>query len=671
MTDASSFDPSALLASLKVWNEAYRNGTPLVTDAVYDQSEAVLTELVRVHVDAPGHDGTLRPWMTEFLAFIKTVGAPVPANTPWTKARHTMPMGSLNKAKGMDPFSSWLTGCGAEVGRKTLFVSDKLDGISIGMYYVDGKLVQAITRGDGEEGEDITRNVVKMQGVVTRIPGFWGFIRGEITLLHTDWKAHFPEMDNPRNGAAGVAKRASGVGSEHLSVLQYRVILDAHRSTITPDLSTKYAEFTFLTKQGAYVPYHWTKTSLKGIETLYQRYIDVDRAARNYDLDGLVVEFDCAADRDALGTRNHRPRGAIAVKFPDETAETTLRDIRWQVGNSGRITPVALFDTVNLAGANISQASLHNLATIEKLLAPHSVNSLYVGDGIVVSRRNDVIPYVEKVTASGLGSGQATHALVAPTHCPECANPLRMAGEFLVCPNTLGCPAQRKGAIKVWLNKIGAKHWGNAVIDALFDAGLIGDASDLYTLTEDTIAETEMGGRKIGGNAKHMLDDLHSRTELPLHVFVGSLNIPLCSRSTIRTLVENGYTSLDSLFAGTVDDFSAVPGVGPTRAAALVAGLQSQGNLIGDLIGNGVSIEAPKTGIFSGKSFCLSGFRDADLVTAIENQGGSVKSNVGKTLHALIAKDPSATTGKPAKARKYGVQVLAPADVWAQLGGRP
>lgn len=668
MTDSQTRPGAELLATLVKWNEAYRNGQPLVTDAVYDATEDALHARIAEHVNAEGYDGNLLPWMTEFLNYTKSVGAAVPVNTPWVKFKHTMPMGSLNKAQDMTQFESWLADCGSQIGRQTLFWSDKLDGISIGLYYEDGQLVRAITRGDGETGEDITRNVLKMKGVVPHIQGFWGFIRGEIVMLHTDWKAHFPEMTNPRNGAAGVAKREDGVGSEHLAVLQYTVIVDTFRDKSGAVLPTKEAEFDFLVEEGAFVPEYGTKTSLKGVATLYDEYISAKRDQRNYDLDGLVWEFNEYTHRDALGTRNHRPHGAVALKFPHDEKPTFLRDILWSVGNSGRVTPIAQFDTVNLSGANVKQASLHNLANIDKLARAAGQSALFRDEQIVVSRRNDVIPYVERVIDDGR---ILAHAFESPVLCPACDEKLSMDGEFLVCTNVLGCPAHRKGAIKVWLSKTGVKHWGDSVVDALFQAGHVKDVSELYTVTESTISDTDMDGRKIGGNAKYMLEDLHAKKDLPLHVFVGSLNIPLCSRSTIRTLVENGFDTLDKLLQATEDELAAIPKIGTTRAASLVSGLQARGHLIGDILANGVTIQPPATGIFKGMSFCLTGFRDADLVQAIEGQGGSVKSSVGKTLTALIAKDPKSTTGKAAQAIKHGVPVKSPDDVWAQLGGRP
>lgn len=670
MTDSQTRSGAELLATLVKWNEAYRNGQPLVTDAVYDAAEDALHARIAEHVDADGYDGNLLPWMTEFLNYTKSVGAAVPANTPWVKFKHTMPMGSLNKAQDMAQFESWLADCGSQVGRQTLFWSDKLDGISIGMYYEDGQLVRAITRGDGETGEDITRNVLKMKGVVPHIQGFWGFIRGEIVMLHTDWKAHFPEMTNPRNGAAGVAKREDGVGSEHLSVLQYTVIVDTFRDKSGAVLPTKEAEFDFLVEEGAFVPEHGTKTSLKGVATLYDEYISTKRDQRNYDLDGLVWEFNEYTHRDALGTRNHRPHGAVALKFPHDEKPTFLRDILWSVGNSGRVTPVAQFDEVELAGAKVKQASLHNLDKLLELTGGRweTSDGLAPGAQIRVSRRNDVIPYCEEV----LSFGDPTQGVfLAPRRCPECGEKLHRPASLLNCTNVLGCPAHRRGAIKVWLNKTGVKHWGDSVVDALFQAGHVKDVSELYTVSESTIADTDMDGRKIGGNAKYMLEDLHAKKDLPLHVFVGSLNIPLCSRSTIRTLVENGFDTLDKLLQATETELAAIPKIGTTRAASLVSGLQARGHLIGDILANGVTIQPPATGIFKGMSFCLTGFRDADLVQAIEGQGGSVKSSVGKTLTALIAKDPKSTTGKAAQAIKHGVPVKSPDDVWAQLGGRP
>lgn len=375
------------LDNLREWREAYYNGTPLVVDAVYDAEEDTIRDEVRT---LPEGDA-LRVEVEEFLA---RVGAPVPtvpSGGKWAKAKHKIVMGSLNKAQPQvdengnrdhGELRSWYHGLG-NMDKPSLAWSDKCDGISIALYYTGGNLVQAVTRGDGEEGEDITSNVLKMKGIVPFIRGFDGFIRGEIVLRKSDWQKHFPTYANPRNAASGIAKRQSKGGQEHLTVLHYQMIRFSGKT-----IPSKMHEFKVLQHLGAAVPTWGTADSLDEIEQVYMAYIAGAREALDYDIDGLVVEVNDTDTRESFGSHNNRPKGAVAYKFPHDQKPTYVERIQWQVGNTGRVTPVAIFKPVKLAGATVSQASLHNVRRMEGL-------RLSEGCRILVSRRNDVIPMVE------------------------------------------------------------------------------------------------------------------------------------------------------------------------------------------------------------------------------------------------------------------------------------
>jgi len=353
-------------------NDAYRlGGVPLMTDAEYDALEDLLAEMV---ADADPTD----PDVAAAVAFLDSIGSAPADNSGWAKVRHEVAMSSLNKAQDAIDASAWAR----SVGAGDIVVSEKMDGISVSLRYVDGVLVRAATRGDGETGEDITRNVVRMKGVVRAIKGFSGHVRGEIVLRRSDHAAHFPDYANPRNAAAGVAKRLDGVGSEHLTVYAYQIV----RSDGGIPIRRKQDELIVLGRLGFLVPQWQVVPSVGAAVVLRDNY---DRDALDYDIDGLVLEVDDLDRAAALGELNHRPKGAVAYKFSHMTAETTLRDVVWQVGKSGRLTPVAVFDPVMLAGARVERASL---------ATPDRVTRMRLSKGcrILVSRRNDCIPYLEK-----------------------------------------------------------------------------------------------------------------------------------------------------------------------------------------------------------------------------------------------------------------------------------
>lgn len=365
------------LDRLQAANDAYRRGNlPIMSDSAYDALEDQLAEMVAA---ADPSD----PDVVAARAFLDSIGAP-PTDNGWAKVRHEVPMTSLNKAQDAADALAWAE----TVGPGDYLASEKMDGISISLRYVDGVLVRAATRGDGETGEDITRNVGRMKGVIRAIKGFSGHVRGEIALRRSDHSAHFPDYANPRNAAAGVAKRLDGVGSEHLTVYAYQI----SRADGGASIRRKRDEFAVLERIGFHVPRWQVLPNIAEVIALRDGY---DRDSLDYDIDGLVVEVDDLNRAAALGELNHRPKGAVAYKFAHMAAETTLRDVVWQVGKSGRLTPVAVFDPVMLAGARVERASLATPDRVTKL-------RLSKGCRILVSRRNDVIPRVEANLDAGV-----------------------------------------------------------------------------------------------------------------------------------------------------------------------------------------------------------------------------------------------------------------------------
>jgi DNA ligase (NAD+) len=293
------------------------------------------------------------------------------------------------------------------------------------------------------------------------------------------------------------------------------------------------------------------------------------------------------------------------------------------------------------------------------------VGLLREGDLILVSRRNDVIPYVEAVLSPGM---PRTKAFLIPDECPSCKAKLERDGEYLVCRNE-DCEAQAAGAIKRWVKKIGVLHVGETLIETLVEAGLVEDPADLYTLDVDKVADLDLSGRKVGGSASKAIKNLNDKKTLPLHVFVGSLGIPLIGRSMAKIFVDAGYSTLSKMLKAKIADVAAIPGVGQTKAEAFVLGFEKKAGLVAKLLGNGVQVQTA-TGALIGKSFCMTGFRDGALGDALEKAGGSMKSSVSKGLSYLIAADPSSTSGKAQKARTYGTQVIGIDDAWAMVGGK-
>jgi len=671
---SKNLDTLALAQRLREASAAYYSGgKPSMSDAEFDALEADLRKRDPKH-----------PALAE-------VGAP--PSSGWPKVTHPITMGSLAKVQNNAELDSWVTplvrnsriggwnsnGSKLREGNQGWCVTEKMDGISVLLTYTDGVLVRAATRGDGTTGEDITRNVRVMKGVPATLPTLPRgdvHIRGEIICKKSDFLREFAAdgYSNPRNTASGTSKRHSGWQKcRHLTVYAYNLFLGAALCGIT----SRTSEMITLVKWGFNVP--WTEatafeggggtTSTDRIQAFHDTYTNGKRAQRDYEIDGLVVEVNDTGSRESLGTTPDglRPRGAVAYKFPHEAQQTTLRNIRWQVGTTGRVTPVAEFDAVGLAGASVKQASLHNIANITKLTD---------GDGfmenatILVSRRNDVIPYVEAlVSQHPLGV-----AFEPPTACPECGCGLGMAGEYLTCPNK-GCPAQTLGGIRRWVKKIGVLHFGDRLIEAVVEAGMVESIPDLYRLDEQAMAGLSLNGRRVGGAAKRALGSLHAHKTLPLDTFVGSLGIPLCGRRMVGMLMDAGICDLNMLSQATEDQLALVPGFGVDKARAFRVGFDGRKDTIIGLYAVGVTVAPPQpktatSGVLSGVSVCMTGFRDKSMENAISAAGGTVKSSVSKALGLLVAKDPNSTSGKAKKARSHGIEVIDPAEMWTRLGGQ-
>ena len=266
----------------------------------------------------------------------------------------------------------------------------------------------------------------------------------------------------------------------------------------------------------------------------------------------------------------------------------------------------------------------------------------------------------------------ATSYFQPPTQCPECNSTLVTKGEYLICPNSDGCPAQIAGALKRWMDKIGVLHFGDALIDMLCESGKVETIADLYTLDPKEVAQMGMGGRQVGGTATKAFNNLHANKTIPLHIFVGALGIPLIGRSMAKMIVDAGFDSLNKMSKAKVADIAGIAGMGQIKAEAFCDGfwdLLDKGIITGLL--KHITVATKAVGAFTGKSVCLTGFRDKQMEAAVEAAGGTMKSSVSKDLTYLVALDKTSSSGKAEQARKYGVEVISPDEMWDRLGGKP
>ncbi len=613
--------------------EDYYNGQPTVTDDVYDAWKDELTEL--------------KPGSPEVMA----IGAPPPEVSEWKKVQHTSVMGSLDKVNTLDELTKWVTDCGATQER--LLVTEKLDGMSIHIHYEAGVFSQAVTRGDGSTGEDITVNVAKMRGVPPKLPKrFTGSVRGEVIITRSDFTAHFAnDYENTRNAASGISKRHNGKGCELLQVVFYQVV-DGQ------DFAHEAKQFEWMEQMGFKIPNWYLTTMDPGVKTphdLWIEYQQTKRADLDYEIDGLVVRLDNMVKQIALGETDGRPLGAVAYKFAPITRESVLREIQNQTGGMGLITPVAIFDPIRLVGVTVTNANLYNWKYIREL-------GVDVGAKILVARANDVIPRVLKVTH---GTGSVAQP---PSKCPSCGGRTEFVGEHLMCTNVGECPAQTEGRIKRYCKSLKMLEWGDSLIEKLVAKGLVRTVADLYRLSEEDLAGLDRMGKKSAQNARATLWE---KNPLPLEDLLGSMSIRLCATSTLKLAVDAGYDTVEKLKAVTVAQLQAIEGFGPERSEALVQWLAQHGGQVDDLLGVGVQVKHRIKGNLTGKSFCFTGTSKrprAELEDLAKAAGGEIKTTVSKKLTYLVTPGDGWTSTKLQAAKKNGTHCIYEDDFLKMVG---
>ena len=627
MKKTEPFPLDKLVTRLTRYKAAYYNDSPLVSDAAYDALEDQLRALDPKH------------------PFFATVGSPVGAVTEWEKAKHAMPMGSLNKAVTEEEFRKWAARCDElAVAQKlkpisgNLLVTEKLDGLSLAVTYERGELKSAITRGDGEVGERITPNAARMKGVPKKLKEKVSLtVRGEIILKLSDLKRAFPGASNPRNQAAGTSKRFDGAGCEHLTVLFYDLDGVPH--------ATEVEKFSRLKELSFQTPFAQA-TDLEGAIAIHQEYAKKKRAALDYEIDGLVMRANDVKTHELLGDVNNRPRSAVAFKFASQAQVTKVLDIIWDTGSSGRVSPIAVVAPVVIAGATVQRAALANASRVAEL-------DIGIGDEVLVSRRNDVIPYVEEVVA------KHGPTMKPPTTCGVCGSKLVKLGEYLSCKND-ECRALVEGRIQNWVDAQGVLEWGEALIAQLVESKLVKEPADLYRLKPEQIAKLEGRGMII---ATKVLKNLNAQLPLSLPKFLESLGIENFGAQTAKALVAAGFDTLEKVRAATLEEISVLPGVGPAKGGAVIEGLKKRAKEIERLKKVGVVPVAKKkaTGPLAGLTFCFTGALSKprkQYEQLVEERGGTLLGGVTKDLNYLVMADPTSGSSKATKAAKLGTRCI-------------
>ena len=643
---------------------------PQISDFEFDE---LLRELQRLEVEHP-------QLLTPDSPTQRVGAAPSAA---FAAVRHPAPMLSLDNAlvsADVDDFDRRVRERLGSADEVRYVAEPKMDGLAVSVIYRDGLLLRAATRGDGEQGEDITANVRTMRCVPLRLLGAAPAlleVRGEVympiagfhRLNDEQLRAGLKTFVNPRNAAAGSLRQLDPriTASRPLEVCFYA--LGALEGWSMP--STHSAALAALQAWGLRVsPLARQVLGLKGCLDYFAQ-LQQQRPHLPYQIDGVVYKVDEFALQERLGFVARAPRWAIAHKFPAEEARTRLLAVDFQVGRTGALTPVARLEPVLVGGATVSNATLHNMDEIAR-------KDIRVGDAVIVRRAGDVIP--EVVRALPESRPAEAVAIVMPRSCPVCGSPVeRSEGQAVArCTGALRCRAQRHEALRHYASRraLNIEGLGNGIIAQLIDADMLNNPADLYGLQAAALAGLPRMGEKSA--AKLCVAIAHSKsTTLPR--FLYALGIPDVGEATAAGLARQ-FGSLEVLGAATQAQIEQTPDVGPVVAAHVRRFFDDPQNrqIIDRLLQAGVHwpeavASEGATLPLLGQTYVLTGTlpsmtRD-EAKELLEAAGAKVSGSVSKRTHAVIAGEEAGS--KLAKAQELGITVLDEAGLRQLLGLPP
>lgn len=644
MSNLLSLPPSELEALIRRHRELYYNGTPEILDGEFDM---LIERLVAICPES------------EVLAEIGAAAEGI------EKRKHRIPMGSLEKKRVAELAKDWV-----ELSQVGLIVQEKLDGISIDLEYTKGRLMAAITRGDGIEGEVVTHNA-RWRNMRLSLPEFFtGALRGEITLSKLSFEKHFKARGfaNPRNTVSGTVRRKDDPAKlNQFFRVDYFDVVDF----IKPErFATETEKMQFIKQVFALEPVSTVYDIVAGdLQRVYDQYAAC-RAGLDHEIDGLVVKVNDTALQRQFGCMNNRPRWAFAIKFPNQGVRTQLLGVDWQLGVGGRLTPVARLQPVQIGGVTVSNATLHHYEYIQSL-------GVQLGDDVFVERAGDVIPQITSATPV---LSQIMGDIKPPEKCPRCSRGTRKVGKFYTCAN-LACPGKIYGDVYKWVKEAEIDALGDTWIKVLTESGMVKTPGDLYRLRKDDLIELERMGNVL---AQKILSNIHKARALPLANYLAGLNIQGFSRSRAQSLVDAGYHDISALMSASKADFEEVPGFGETMAHVVYEGLRRKSEIVVDLGKAGVLHQSVDTkspeGTLAGKSFCFTGaiqrinpatssrWTRSQMQGFVKREGGTVRSSVTQGLDYLVLADPDSQSSKARKARTQEVALLGEDEFFDMVG---
>lgn len=639
----------------------YVENNPTISDFEFDLMMRELQDLEAAHPEYDDPNSPTRRVGSDLTSEFRTV-------------KHRFPMLSLGNTYSLDELREFIDRIEREEGAVEYVCELKFDGTAISLTYHDGRLERAVTRGDGEQGDEVTANVRTIRSVPLLLQGEgWPSlfeIRGEVLMPYASFEKINREREeageqpfaNPRNAAAGTLKQQASavVARRGLDCTLYQLAGDQVQELSHWESLETARRWGFKISDDARLCRSWSE-----IEAYITEW-DERRKSLPFPTDGVVIKVNDAAVRRRLGFTAKAPKWAVAYKFKAEQALTRLNEISFQVGRTGAITPVANLEPVQLAGTTVKRATLHNAEQIALL-------DIREGDMVYVEKGGEIIPKIIGVEfKERKADSEPFHYIEV---CPECGTPLvRYEGEAKhYCPNQSGCRVQIVGRILHFIRRkaMDIEGLGDETVELLFDNGLVRDIADLYDLQAVQLASLPRLGEK---SAENIIRSIRLSKQVPFQRLLFGLGIRFVGETTAKQLAEE-FRSMDRLMTATREELLATEEVGEKIADSILEYMADEKNrsLIERLRCAGLQFEAEERALsseaLSGKSFVVSGkftiSRD-ELKQLIESHGGRNVAAVSGNVDYLVAGDKMGPE-KRKKAEKLGVRIISEEEFMALI----
>lgn len=630
----------------------YTNNSSLISDVEFDK---MLAQLKKLEEEYPQYADSQSP--------TQVVGATDLKSTKFQKVTHKRPMLSLSNTYNEGEIKDFTTRVKKLLPKDTKVeyaLELKLDGLSISVQYEKGKLVKAVTRGDGQIGEDVTENIIQIESLPKTLKEEVDMeIRGEVVLPISRFEALNEKrlengedvFANPRNAASGTLRQLdSSIIKERGLDAYFYFLIDAGKMGFkSHSESLAYLSSLGIKTTGICEVCKTASELMKRID-----YWGEKREELDYETDGMVIKVDNIELWDELGTTTKSPRWAIAFKFPAKQVTTKITGVTWQVGRTGKITPVAELDEVELSGSRVKRASLHNFQEIER-------KSIKIGDTVFIEKAAEIIPQVI-TSVKELRDGSETE-IVEPTHCPICnTKVVREEGQVdIKCPNPQ-CPGKIEGELIYFVSRdaMNIAGFGSKIVENMLKLGFVKNIVDIYSLKEhrEELEKLEKMGKRSVDKLLTAIEDSKKREYSKV---LCALGIPYVGKTSAKLLAKE-TKNIDRLMDMSVEELIGIEGIGDKMAQAIYDFVRNEEkiSLINSLREHGLQFAEEETAeenteeqIFTGKTFLFTGtlknFKRDEIKEAIEKLGGKNLSAVSKNLDYLIVGEKAGSKLKKAQ----------------------